>query len=147
MRKWFTAIVIAEIFLLLTAACGKSGVSGDDGSDSGPHIVNTQDTIPPVIELLTPVTNQVFNPGDMVSVTGKVTDGDGLYQGSIRITNDANNNILKEQLYVIHGITQYDFSVSQALSVTAVTNCTVTVVFEDHGLNTVTKSVKIKINP
>ena len=33
-----------------------------------------------------------------------------LYQGSIRITNDANGELLKQQLYEIHGVLSYNFN-------------------------------------
>ena len=77
---------------------------------------------------------------------GKVTDN-SLYRGSIRITDDANAAIVKEQLYVIHGYQSYDFYVEYKTAVTVVTNYTVTVQCEDHGLNAGIKAVKVKVNP
>jgi len=79
-------------------------------------------------------------------VEGKVTDN-GLYQGSIRITDDANGSLIKEQLYEIHGFQLYNFSLAYRAAVTVITNYTVTVQYEDHGLNKATKAVKVKVNP
>lgn len=148
MRKWYYtgSMIVALLALLTGCSKGGPGNTGNNGGN-GPHIINPQDTVPPVIELYTPTANQVFKSGNTINVTGKVSDGDGLYQGSIRITNDANNGVIADQFYVIHGINLYNFSMPHTVSVTTAANYTVTVSFEDHGLNTVTKSVKIKAEP
>lgn len=41
----------------------------------------------------------------------------------------------------------YNFNLNHTSSVPIITNYTVTVFFEDHGLNSVSKTVKIKVNP
>lgn len=144
MKNWF-ALIYLSVVIIIFAGCSKGGTIPYD--DNVPHVINNTDTIAPVVEIYTPAGNQVFNSGNVINVTGKVTDGDGLYQGSIRIINDANGSVVKEQLYEIHGLLQYDFNISHTASVTAAADYTVTVQFEDHGLNTNSKSVKVKINP
>jgi phosphate-selective porin len=140
----FFCAVLATVF----AACSKGGTATDDGDGSGgPHVVTPTDVTAPVIDITTPAVNQVFASGNVINVTGKLTDDYGLYRGNIRITNDANGAVLKEQLYEIHGLLSYDYSISYTATVIAAANYTVTVTFEDHGLNTTTKSVKIKVNP
>jgi hypothetical protein len=89
----------------------------------------------------------VFISGNVINVTGRITDDLGLYRGSIRITNDANNAVVKEQLYEIHFVLSYDFNISYTTNVSVPSNYTVTVFFEDHGYNNATKSVKVKVNP
>lgn len=147
----FSAGYLLLFVILWATACSKGGsTGGDDGSGGGngsPHVINAQDTVPPVVEINTPTASQVFSSGSTINITGKVTDGDGLYQGSIRITNDATGSILKEQLYVIHGVTQYNFNIGYGVAVTAAADYTVTVLFEDHGLNSTSKSVKVKATP
>ncbi len=119
--------------------CSKSGSSTDDGGGGGgPHIVTDNDTTRPVLTVLTPLSNQVYASGSSISVTGTITDDMGLYRGSIRITNDVTGEILKEQLYEIHGIRSYNFNVPAIATVAAVTDYTVSVFFEDHGLLHVT---------
>src|SRR5689334_2965176 len=87
--------------VLFAVACSKGGSSADNGG--GPHPTPSPvDTIAPVLTINTPTPNQVFTSGNIINVTGRITDDLGLYRGSIRITNDANNAILKEQLYEIH---------------------------------------------
>jgi hypothetical protein len=150
MIKWIANIYLVTAILAIVAGCSKSGGAADPtdgGGGGGPHITNNADTTPPVVEIYTPTPDQVFSTGNTISVTGKVSDGDGLYRGSIRITNDATGSILKEQLYEIHGVLQYNFTVAYTPSVTAVSDYTVTVSYEDHGQNITSKTVKIKVNP
>lgn len=140
-------IVLFSFFAAGLIACSKGGSSGDFNDDNGGHVNAPSDTIPPGIIINTPSDNQVFSNGNNITVSGRTTDNNGLYRGSIRIINDANGALLKEQLYEIHGLLAYNFSINYLATVSAVSNYTVTVTFEDHGYNTVTKSVKIKVNP
>ena len=123
-------------------ACSKGGGATEDEL----HIIDSSDTTMPVIEINSPSDNQVFTSGDTIKVEGKVTDN-GLYRGSIRITNDANDALIKEQLYEIHGFQLYNFSLAYKTAAAVVTNYTVTVQYEDHGLNVSVKTVKVKVNP
>ena len=132
---------------MFAIACSKGGASTDNNG-GGPHpIPSPIDTIAPALNINTPASNQVFTSGNVINVTGRITDDLGLYRGSIRITNDANAAVLKEQLYEIHYVLAYDFSISYTTNVTTPSDYTVTVSFEDHGLNSTTKSVKVKVNP
>lgn len=137
-------------FFALTAAiiisCSKGGVPADNGNGGG-HINNPADTVPPVVTILTPAENQIFANGSVIQITGRITDDEGLYRGSVWLTDDATGVVLKEQLYEIHGLRLYNYSVNHTAFVTAASDYTVTVRFEDHGYNSVTKSVKIKVNP
>jgi hypothetical protein len=131
--------------VVFALACSKGGSSGDDnGGHPAPSPI---DTIAPVLIINTPTSNQVFTSGNVINVTGRVTDDLGLYLGSVRITNDANGALLKEQLYEIHYILAYDFNVSYSANVTTASDYTVTVSYKDHGFNITTKSVKVKVNP
>jgi hypothetical protein len=82
----------------------------------------------------------------MIHITGRVTDN-GLYQGSIRIMEDGTNIILKDQAYEIHGYQVYDFNLDYQALVTTATNYTITVSFEDHGLNVASSVVKVSVTP
>ncbi len=149
MRRLNRSILLLLIIVTGTLiACSKSGSSSDDGSGGGgPHIVTDNDTTRPVLTITTPVSNQVYPNGSAVSVTGTITDDLGLYRGNIRITNDVTGEILKEQLYEIHGVLTYNFNVSATATVTAVTDYTISVFYEDHGLNGVSRTLKVKVNP
>lgn len=141
------------VFILFSAAtvavasCSKGGATDDTNNGGGGHINNPTDTTAPVLIINTPAENQVFPNGSVINVSGRITDTEGLYRGSIRITNDANGFLLKEQLYEIHGVPLYNFSINHTASVNTASDYTVTVWFEDHGYNAATKSVKIKVNP
>jgi len=132
--------------VLFAVACSKGGSSSDDGGGLHPT-PSPNDTIAPVLNINTPTTNQVFTSGSMINITGRITDDLGLYRGSIRITNDANGALLKEQLYEIHYVLGYDFNISYTTNVTVPSDYTVTVFFEDHGYNNAIKLVKVKVNP
>jgi len=138
-------IFLGAVILLAISACSKSGTSTDTGGN--PHVDSPNDSIPPQITIFSPTNNQVFSTGNVITISGKVTDDYGLYRGTIRIVNDANGAALLNQPYEIHGIVLYNFNINQTASVGVATDYTVTVSFEDHGNNIATKSVKIKVNP
>ena len=132
---------------MLAVACSKGGSSSVDNG-GGPHPTPSPiDSIAPVLTINTPTANQIFTSGNVINITGRITDDLGLYRGVIRITNDANALILKEQLYEIHYVLGYDFNISYTPNVSIPSDYTVTVFFEDHGYNSATKSVKVKVNP
>lgn len=143
-------IKLRHIFFVTTMAiafysCSKDGTISDDGG-GGPHVITPTDIIAPEISIFTPTINEVFTNGSVINITGKITDDYGLYRGTIRVINDANGAILLNQAYEIHGLLHYNFNINHTTSVAATTDCTVTISFEDHGSNSTTKSVKVKVN-
>lgn len=148
MLKSGKTILLLFLWCSALLACSKSGSSTDDGSGGGgPHVIADDDTTRPILTVLTPVNNQVYSNGSSISVTGNIADDLGLYRGSIRITNDSNGEILKEQLYEIHGVKNYNFSVTAPATVTTATGYTVSIFYEDHGLNSVSQTLKVLVNP
>lgn len=146
MRMSLNNRIFFGIIMFSLMACSKGGDTADDGGGDG-HIPSPIDVTAPQLTVYTPTTSQVFTSGTAINVTGKITDDLGLYQGSIRITDDATGQLLMEQLYVIHYVLSYDFNISYTPMVSSTKNYTVTVYFEDHGYNAATKSVKITVNP
>ena len=143
-KNSFVIVKYSLIYCLLfffCASCGKGGAVADEV-----HAIDTNDTSFPVLEVNTPTDSQSFTSGSTIDVTGKVSDN-SLYQGSIVIRNEANGSIVKEQYYEIHYIPTYNFSLPFTISVTAATEYTVIVKFEDHGHNQTVKAVQIKVNP
>ena len=139
-RVWSTLFFVLLIAII---SCSKGGGTATE-EDS--HVFTPGDTTTPIVILNTPTDNQLFANGDIIKVDGKVTDN-SLYRGSIKITDDANGAIIKEQLYEIHGLESYNFTVEYKSTVTTVANYTVTIRFEDHGLNAGVSFVKVKVNP
>jgi hypothetical protein len=127
--------------LMAGSGCSKGGSAAEEQ-----HLSDFNDSTTPVVDITAPLDNQVFTSGDIIKVDGKVTDN-SLYRGSVRITDDAGGAIIKEQLYEIHGYQSYNFHVEYTAAVTAVANYTITVQYEDHGLNAGIKTVKVKVNP
>ncbi len=141
LKKYFFITAMAIVFY----SCSKGGTVTDDGG--GPHVITPTDTTAPEISILTPTINQVFASGNVINITGKITDDYGLYRGTIRVVNDANGAVLMNQAYEIHGLLLYNYNINHTTSVATSTDYTVTVSFEDHGTNITTKSVKVKVNP
>ncbi len=135
---------ILLVIVLAVFSCSKGGSTDDEDDD---HVVTPTDITAPVLDIYTPAANQIFTSGNTISITGKITDDLGLYRGTVRVTNDANGELLKQQAFEIHGILSYSYTVSYTPSVTIASNYTVTVTFEDHGSNATTQTVKIKVNP
>ncbi|MBL0269184.1 MAG: hypothetical protein IPP99_11110 [Chitinophagaceae bacterium] len=144
MRKGL--LLLMAFMSVLVYSCSRGGSPVDDGSGN-PHVENPTDTTPPVITISTPTESQTYTSGSTIHMTGRISDDLGLYRGTIKLVNDANGLVLKEQAYEIHGLLAYNFSLSHTAVVSAAADYTVTVSFEDHGLNTVTRSVKVKVNP
>ena len=145
MRIHILFILITGVLLAL--GCSKGGTSSDDNG-GGPHPTPPpNDTLAPVLTINTPIPDQIYTSGNVINIPGRITDELGLYRGSIRITNDANAMILKEQLYEIHYVLAYDFNISYTTNVSIPSDYTVTISFEDHGFHSATKSVKVKVNP
>lgn len=140
-------LAIGIAALLLSCSKGGDPNSSNTGGGNDDHTYSPADTTAPVLDIYTPVANQVFTSGNIISITGRITDDYGLYRGTIKVVNDATGEVLKMQPYEIHGILSYNFNVSYTTSVTISSDYTVTVSFEDHGLNSVTRSVKVKVNP
>ena len=138
-----TSVIIVFVFMMLLS-CSKTKGSG--GSDDDDHHVDESDTTYPVIRIDNPLPNQVFVNGDTIKVEGLITDN-GLYHGKIKIINDLNGLLVNEQLYETHFFTSFNFSFKHKTSVTVPTDYTITIEYEDHGLNTSTQSRKVKVNP
>jgi hypothetical protein len=147
MKTKFPLFVIGLLFAtFLMISCSKGGISPAD-NDGGPHDIVPTDTIAPQLQIYSPSANEEFANGQIINIRGKLTDDYGLYRGTVKLTNDANGNAVFYQAYEIHGLIQYDISVNYHVSVTSVTNYTLTISFEDHGNNIVTKTINIKARP
>ena len=134
----FYSVAIVIFF----AACSRGAAPVEEPI----HEFLNNDSTYPVIQITTPVENQVFASGAIINVTGKVTDN-SIYQGSVKIINDVNNAVLKEQLYEIHGLELYNFNLAYTATVAMQSNYSVIVTFEDHGWHKSADTVKVKVNP
>lgn len=142
MDRYFKLIISwgAIFALLMNSACTKGEFEADG------HISDFSDSTVPVVVIASPTSNQVFKSGDVIQIRGKVTDN-SLYQGKVRVVDDATSTIILEQAYEIHGYQVYNFTVACPTEVTVVSHYTVSVEFEDHGLNEGTQSVGVTVKP
>ena len=141
-RPAFIVCLSALLVIAVTSCSTNGGIPPNDD----PHGLDLNDYTTPVVDIYTPTDNQVFVSGDTIRITGRVTDN-GLYQGFVRISNEANSAILKNQEFEIHGFQFYNFNIEYKTSVTVASDYTVTVQFEDHGRNAGIKNVRVKVNP
>lgn len=146
MKQRILFILTSLMMIVLVYSCSKGGDPIDDGG-GGPHVLVPDDTTAPEIFIFTPAASQVFNNGNIINISGRITDDLGLYRGTINIVNDANGLNMLSQPYEIHGLKLYNFNINHTASVATVTNYTITVAFEDHGTNSTSKTVKVKVNP
>ncbi len=141
-----SAVILFLLASILAYSCAKSGGASYDPGNGNPHVYDPGDSTFPVIHIDLPVDSQVYHSGDILKVEGRITDN-GLYRGNIKIVNDSNGEVVKQQLYETHGLQSFNFSVPYPTSVITPTFYTVTVSYEDHGLNSSVKSVKAKVIP
>ena len=129
--------------MLFITGCSKVGGSPDEDI----HVIDHSDNVFPVLAVNKPLNNQVLNNGDTIFVEGKVSDDKTMYKGRIKISDDGNGFGLKEEFFETHVLQTINFNTFYKANVTTVSDFTVLVEFEDHGLNKVFVSLKVKVNP
>ena len=142
MKKYFYFVFIIAVAVWI-ASCTKVGAGEEEKLDTVDH----SDKIFPVISISKPTANQVYTNADSIIVQGKTTDNGVVYKGKVLITNDATNAIVAESYYESHYLSAIDFRVTYKPVVTVPTDFTVFVEFQDHGLNVVSSTIKVKANP
>jgi len=141
MRSFFYFIVIISVVLVITA-CSKVGTSEEEDINA----IDQNDDVFPVINATKPTINQVYRSGDSIIVEGNVTDDKKLYKGKVQIKNDANSSVVAENYYETHFLTAMNFRLAYQAIVNTTTDFTVLVEFQDHGANTSTTTIKVKVN-
>jgi hypothetical protein len=143
MKRIVYLLVASFSISIIILACTKVGASEEENLDDVDHTDKTF----PVVAMSKPTANQVYTNADSIIVQGRTTDDRVVYKGKVLITNDATNSIVEESYYESHYLTAIDFRVAYKPAVTVPTDFTVFVEFQDHGLNTVSASIKVKVNP
>ena len=142
MRKsfYFVVIVAAAVWI---ASCSKVGAEGEDDPDA----IDQSDNVFPVINATKPSANQVYRSGDSIIVEGTVTDEKKMYRGKVQIKNDANGLMVAENYYETHFLQAMNFRLTYQAIVTASTDFSVLLEFQDHGMNIVSAMIKVKVDP
>ena len=142
MRKILYLIVIVSAVAVI-ASCSKVGEAEQDDPDA----IDQNDDVFPVINAPKPSANQVYRSGDSIIVEGNVTDDKKMYKGKVQIKNDANSLVVAENYYETHFLQAMNFRLAYQAIVTAPTDFSVLVEFQDHGMNTSAATIKVKVNP
>jgi len=143
MRKYFFILLQGIGIILFNTGCSKVG----DPVDEDNHVIDHSDNIFPVLVVNKPANNQVLNNGDTIFVEGMVSDEKTMYRGRIKISDDGNGFVVKEEFFETHILQTINFNIFYKANVSAMTDYTVLVEFEDHGLNKVYVTLKVKVNP
>jgi hypothetical protein len=143
-KKIFYPGIIVCLAGLLIVSCSKVG-SGP--GENNPDAIDQSDDIFPTITISKPTANQVYTSGDSIVVEGKVTDDKKLYKGKVQIKNEAINFVMAEGYYETHFLSTINYRLAYKAVVTTPTDFSILVDFQDHGLNTSTATIKIKVNP
>ena len=143
MKRVFYQTGIAAILSIVIISCSKVGYAEQENPDA----LDLNDDIFPVITVSKPTAGQVYSSGDSIVVQGKTTDNKIVYKGKVRITNDATSALVAESYYESHYLTAIDFRLAYKAIVTAPTDFSILVEFQDHGGNMSSAAIKVKVNP
>jgi len=143
MRKYFYFIIIFILASVIIISCRKVGSESEASLDA----IDQNDNVFPVITVAKPTANQVYSSGDSIIVEGKVTDDKKLYKGKVQIINDANSFVLADNYYETYFLQVINFRLAYKTIVTVPTDFNILIEFQDHGANTSTTTIKVKVNP
>ena len=143
MKKYFFLTELVILAIVIMISCTKVGAGPEENIDA----IDQNDDVFPVITVTKPTINQVYLSGDSIIVEGKVTDDKIVYKGKVQIKNDANNSGVADNYYESHFLKTIDYRLAYKAIVTVPTDFSILVEFQDHGANTSTTTIKVKVNP
>ncbi len=133
-------LILASVVLI---SCTKVGGPGEETLDA----IDQNDDIFPTITISKPTANQEYTSSDSIIVEGKVTDDKIVFKGKVQIKNDVNNLVMADGFYESHFLQAINYRLAYKAVVTAPTDFSILVEFQDHGANTSTTIIKVKVNP
>jgi len=142
-KKYFYLTGILFLATVVMISCSKVGAGEGESLDA----IDQNDDIFPTITVSKPTVNQVYTSGDSIIIEGKVVDDKKLYKGKVEIKNDANNFVMAEGYYETHFLSTINYRLAYKAVVTMPTDFSILVEFQDHGANTSTATIKVKVNP
>jgi hypothetical protein len=143
MKKYFYFIRMLVLASVILVSCSKVGTQGEETLDA----IDQNDDVFPTITISKPTASQVYTSGDSIIVEGKVTDDKIVYKGKVQIKNDANNLVVADNFYESHFLQAINYRLAYKVQVTAPTDFSILIEFQDHGANTSTATMKVKVNP
>jgi len=142
-RKDFLLTLLVVLTSVMIISCSKVGAGQQENLDA----IDQNDDVFPVVTVSKPTANQVYTSGDSIIVEGKVTDNKIVYKGKVQIKNDANNLVMADSYYESHFLQAINYRLAYKAEVTVPTDFSILVEFQDHGANTSTTTIKVKVNP
>jgi hypothetical protein len=143
MKRWFYIMGMFVLASVILSSCSKVGGPGEETLDA----IDQNDDVFPTITISKPMINQLYTSGDSIIVEGKVTDDKIVYKGKVQIKNDANNLVVADSYYESHFLQVINYRLAYKAGVTTPTDFSILVEFQDHGANTSTTTIKVKVNP
>lgn len=143
MSRFLSSVGVFAMVSLLVMACSKVGVA----EEKDPNTIDNSDNTPPVLTIIKPTANQVYANGDSIIVEGKAVDEKVMYKGKVQIKNEATGLIVAEASYETHFLNTMNFRFAYKAVVTVQTDFTAIIDFQDHGANSATSTIKVKVNP
>ena len=143
MRKDFLLTLLVVLTSVMIISCSKVGAGQQENLDA----IDQNDDVFPVVTVSKPTANQLYASGDSIIVEGKVTDNKIVYKGKVQIKNDANNLVMADSYYESHFLQAINYRLAYKAEVTVPTDFSILVEFQDHGANTSTTTIKVKVNP
>ena len=143
MKKYFFLTALVVLTSVMVISCSKVGAGQEENLDA----IDQNDDVFPVVTVSKPTANQLYASGDSIIVEGKVTDNKIVYKGKVQIKNDANNLVMADSYYESHFLQAINYSLAYKAEVTVPTDFSILVEFQDHGANTSTTTIKVKVNP
>ncbi len=120
MKKMFLIIS-----LVILVGCKKSG--GDSEK--------------PAISLDTPIANQLFAPGQLVSITGNITDNDELHEVHVIATNKTSG---AEVVHLHEHVDAKSYKINQSFQVQTGVTYKIHIEAQDHVGNTSQVEIEVK---
>lgn len=122
-------VLMVTLLIISLAGCSKDS--------------NSNDKQAPVVTISTPVSNQRFNAGQTVSITGTVTDNEKLSELHVHISNTDDGALLVD----IHRYPSAStYSLSETFLAQAGINYRIQVIAKDNSANEGRASVEISTN-
>jgi len=142
-RKDFLLTLLVVLTSVMIISCSKVGAGQQENLDA----IDQNDDVFPVVTVSKPTANQLYASGDSIIVEGKVTDNKIVYKGKVQIKNDANNLVMADSYYESHFLQAINYRLAYKAVEAAPKDFSVLIEFQDHGANTSTTTIKVKVNP
>jgi Bacterial Ig domain len=121
---------ILAIFVTLLISCSKNSTG-------------EKDTVPPVINLTSPVNGQIFTAGQLIQISGSITDNNYIAEVHIHVSN-LNTGSLLMDVHLYPGNSNATFN--QSITAVSGINYKIQVIAKDREVNEASATVNVSSN-